>query len=125
MKVEVSNWLRQAEADLESAKATYDIKKYYVCVFLSEQAVEKALKALFIHEKNELIKTHSVSRLAKLVDVPELLFKKILFLEPVYQACRYPDVSSKIPAEEFDEFDAKKFLNIAEEVFIWIEKRMK
>ncbi len=35
------------------------------------------------------------------------------------------DVSSKIPSDEFDEKDAKDFLNYAHEVLAWIEKKMK
>lgn len=39
---------------------------------MSQQSVEKALKALYIQEKEELLKTHSVSRLAQELKVPEI-----------------------------------------------------
>ena len=92
---------------------------------MSQQAVEKALKALYIKERKELLKTHSVSRLARELKLLEKLQQKISLLEPIYQETRYLDISSKIPAEEFEENDAVEFYNIAEEVLEWIRKKIK
>jgi len=117
-------WMKQAEADLLSSEHAISSKDYYVSAFLSQQAVEKSLKALGIKERQELIKSHSVSKLAKDNNLPEELVKKIALLEPVYQETRYPDISSTIPAEEFDETDAAQFYNIAEEVIEWIRKKI-
>ncbi len=125
MKDEVKNWIKQAQSDLESAEKTLEIKKFYVSAFLSQQAVEKALKAYIINEKGELIKTHSVSKLSREAKVPKEFLAKISNLEPIYQETRYPDVSAKIPAEEFEEQDAVELYNIAEEVLQWVEKNLK
>ncbi len=75
-------------------------------------------------KNNELIKTHNISKLAKAANLPETLIEKVAALEPVYQETRYPDVSSEIPADEFDENDAEKFSTFAEEVLEWIEKKI-
>ncbi len=125
MLIEVENWWRQAEEDLDSAKFNYSGGKYYVCAFLCQQAVEKALKALYILQKERLFKTHNLLRLARDLNFPEGLLKKISTLEPVYQETRYPDVSKRIPAEEFTKEAAFNFVNITEEVLGWIKKRMK
>lgn len=125
MRKEVENWLKQSEADLRSAENSLNSKDFYVSAFLSQQAVEKCLKALMLKEKGELIKSHNISRLAKLLNLPYKLLIKISELEPVYQETRYPDVASKIPAEEFEEKDAMEFLNIADEVVEWIRHKMK
>ena len=124
MHEEIKNWWKQAEADLHSSENSLNSKDYYVSAFMSQQAVEKALKALVLKEKNELIKTHNISKLAKLLNLPNDLLIKISTLEPVYQETRYPDVSSKIPSEEFEEKDAVEFFNIATEVIEWIRKRI-
>ena len=124
MREEVHNWMKQAENDLTAAKNSIISKDYYVSAFMSQQAVEKILKALVLKDKKELIKTHSILRLAKLMNLPRELLVKISKLEPIYQETRYPDVSSKIPSEEFEEKDANEFLKIAIEVLEWTKKMM-
>lgn len=125
MRKEIENWWKQAEYDLEAAEKNIKINKYYISAFLSQQAVEKSLKALYIQEKKELLKTHNVSRLAQELDLPEELIKKISLFETVYQETRYPDLASTIPAEEFEEKDAVELFNIAEETLQWLKKKMK
>ncbi len=124
MGKEIENWWHQAEADFNAAVFNFNGKQYYIAAFLSQQAVEKALKSLMLKEKGELLKSHSLSRLAKDLNLPRNLLVKLVILEPVYQETRYPDVSEKIPAEEFEEKDASTFLEIAEEVMQWIRKRI-
>ncbi|MBS3122668.1 HEPN domain-containing protein [Candidatus Woesearchaeota archaeon] len=124
MGKEVENWWKQAQRDLISANNSLNAKDFYLSAFMSQQAVEKALKAVLIKEKKELFKTHNISKIAKLLNLPDNLLIKIATLEPVYQETRYPDVSSKIPAEEFEEKDAIEFLSIAEEVIEWLKKKI-
>ncbi len=113
MKPEVERWWKQAQADEESAQSTLSTKKYYVVAFLCQQAVEKALKSLYIQEKKSLLKTHSISRLAKELELPQELLAKITLLEPIYQQTRYPDIAKNIPSEEFEELDAQETLQTA------------
>lgn len=124
MTEEVLRWLRQAERDLKSAGNSFNALDYYVSAFLSQQSVEKALKAYSIKTKNELPKTHSVLKLAKTLKLPDDMVEKIASLEPVYQESRYPDVSDDLPADEFNEQDAKKFSAIAHEVVEWIRNKI-
>ena len=125
MRKEIENWLKQAQRDLISSENSLNSKDFYVSAFMSQQAVEKALKALMLKEKEELIKSHNVSRIAKMLNLPNQLLIKISALEPIYQETRYPDVASKLPAEEFEEKDAVEFLNSAQEVVEWITKKIK
>jgi len=122
---EFIRWIKQAEADYDAAKYNLNGKKYYVCANYSQQTVEKSLKALFIKDKKELIKSHSITKIAKLLKLPEKLIIKISELEPVYQESRYPDVSPQLPFEEYNKEDAIKFLNTAKEVLIWVTKKLK
>ena len=124
MKKEIENWLRQSEDDLDSAKKNIEIRKYYVSSFLSQQSVEKSLKALVLKKEGKLIKTHNVSKLGKILNIPKELLIKITHIEPVYQETRYPDVASKTPSEEFEEKDAVEFFNIAQEVLEWVKKML-
>ncbi len=124
MKPEVERWWKQAQADEESAQSTLATGKYYVAAFLCQQAVEKALKALYIQEKASLLKTHSISRLAKELELPPEILTKITLLEPIYQQTRYPDIAENIPSEEFEESDAQEALQTAKEVLEWIKKKL-
>jgi HEPN domain-containing protein len=113
-----NRWLRQAEADYDSANYNLSGKRYYVCANYSQQTVEKALKALLIFKKKDLVKTHGITSLAKKLKAPEKLIFKIASLEPIFRESKYPDISEKIPADEYEESDAIEFLNIAEEVLV-------
>jgi len=66
-------WILQAEADIDSAIHSIKGKKYYVAIFLSQQAAEKALKAVIIHRKEEFPKVHDLVYLAKKCHADELL----------------------------------------------------
>ncbi|MBU4070177.1 MAG: HEPN domain-containing protein [Nanoarchaeota archaeon] len=122
---EFERWIKQAKADLDTAEYNLKGKKYYVCANYSQQVVEKLLKAVIIKDKRKLIKTHSITKMAKMLELPKKLIFKISELEPVQQESKYPDVSSKLPFEEYDEQDANEFLNTAEEVLIWVTNKLK
>lgn len=53
MRKETENWWKQAEEDLDSAQKNLEIKKYYLVAFLSQQAVEKGLKALILFKSKK------------------------------------------------------------------------
>lgn len=125
MSEEVNNWWKQALHDLKAAEYNLEGEMLDTASFLSQQAVEKALKSLYLQEKRILKKTHSVSGLAKELGLPNFLISKIAELEPVYQRTRYPDIAQKIPAEDFEKLDVEEFVNIAHEVIEWIEKKLK
>lgn len=111
--------------DLKAAEYNLEGNLLDTASFLSQQAVEKALKAFYIQEKKFLKKTHSISRFAKDLNLPHNLLVKISELEPIYQRTRYPDISNKIPAEDFERIDVEEFINTAVEVTEWIQKNLK
>lgn len=125
MKIEISDWIKQAQVDLGTARYNLQGKIYYASAFFSQQSVEKALKAYYIQEKNTIKKTHSVSSLAKELKLPKELLSKIIELEEIHRTARYPGISQKIPSEEIEEEDAINFCNIAQEVLKWIEIKLK
>ncbi|MBI4449078.1 HEPN domain-containing protein [Candidatus Woesearchaeota archaeon] len=54
MQSDYTEWMLQAETDLAEAKKAYDGKSWYVCALLSQQAEEKALKALVMKHTKKL-----------------------------------------------------------------------
>ena len=125
MREEISNWLKQANKDLEVAEKTFKIKEYYSVVFWCQQSVEKGLKALILEKTREKVIGHSLVQLGKEAKVPENFISKLKKLSPQYFLARYPDASEDVPYELYDENITREFLDIAKEVLEWINSQLK
>ena len=112
-------WMEQAYRDLAAAKMNFTMNAYYVAAFLSQQAAEKALKALIIKETGKLRRIHDLVSLARDVGMPEEMVEMCAYLNPAYTATRYPDVASEIEEDEADDM-----ISIAERVIEWVETRI-
>lgn len=120
---EVENWWKQSQVDFTSAQHCFESKDYYLSAFMCQQAVEKAIKALYIKEHQELLRIHDLVRLARDVHLPEELIKKCAVLNPVYVEVRYPE-SDEIPSDKIDSVKASNFLSLTKEILQWIEKKV-
>lgn len=125
MREEVKNWWKQAKEDLSSAEAVYDIGRFYVAAFLSQQAIEKALKALYIMKNRKNIITHNLITLAREVGFPENKMPLLKEVNPDYVTARYADAANGLPAELYDEKIAGEHLKYAKEAVKWIEEQLK
>jgi len=126
MREEILNWWAQALKDLESASKNLKIEEYYVSAFLAQQATEKALKALYIHELNESPgPTHSLLFLGKKVHVPKKFYTGLRKISPDFVITRYPDAANGIPYELYDEEISKERLEIAGKVIEWVRGELK
>ncbi|MBI2582551.1 HEPN domain-containing protein [Candidatus Woesearchaeota archaeon] len=124
MRKETKNWWEQAKEDLKAAKINYDNKVYYVASFLSQQAAEKALKALLLELEQKIPKVHDLVFLAKKSQAPQGLIDQCDELTWVYIETRYPDFSGENPHHQFTKDTAKEHLSIAEEILAWVEKKI-
>ena len=125
MREETENWWKQALEDLDAARANREIGKYFVCGFLSQQAAEKALKAvLMATERESFVKTHSLISLAKTLSLPLELQSAARRLNAAYVTSRYPDAANGVPAEIFDEGIARGCLADAQEIVEWARTRL-
>jgi len=126
MREEAINWWEQALKDLEIAKKNLDIESFYVSAFLSQQATEKALKALYIHRLRDTPgKTRSLLHLGREVGIPNEFYHSLRKLNPDFVLTRYPDVADGVPYELYDEEIALEKIGFAEEVLKWVEKELK
>jgi len=126
MRQEVKEWWRQAEEDLDSAEYNFKGGKYYLAVFLCQQATEKALKAYFIKKKNtQPASTHSLIYLATETEVPKKFFRFLKRLTPQFVNTRYPDAAYGIPSELYDEGISSEFLTNTKEFLKWLSSKMK
>lgn len=117
MKEEVRRWIRGARDDLNAARNSFKSGDYDWASFQSQQAVEKALKALSIKKTNQFPKTHDLVKLSKLVNAPKEIIIQCGKLNPSYIETRYPDLS-----KDYSKDDAEEFINIADNILKWIEK---
>jgi HEPN domain-containing protein len=116
-------WLNKAESDLKHARHSMKNKDYDWVQLASQQAAEKALKAVCIQKGIGLIRTHELTILARKVKAPKNLIEKSALLNPFYTASRYPDAEE---AEEgLSEVAAKDAIKAAEEVVKWCKNQIK
>lgn len=125
MREETRNWWKQALKDLESARKNLRIKEYHLVAFLCQQSVEKALKALYIHEKKrDPGKTHSLIHLAGRTSLPKRYHSFVRRLTPSFVNTRYPNAAYGLPYEIYDEKIAREILSKTDKIIAWIKSRM-
>ena len=125
MRKEVERWFAQAKADLKTARDCWKSRNFYACVFFCQQAVEKALKAFFIHKKRKMHpKTHDLTELVSELGLKK--FEKIARkLTPEFVVTRYPDAANGIPFMLYDSEDCKRAIKDANKVVKWVEGKLK
>ena len=114
-----TKWLNQAEADLKTAKHSFEAADYYAAAFWCQQVVEKTLKYVLLKSGKEIIKTHDILYLGKKAELPSPLLEKIKPLLAVAIESRYGDIFDEMPFEKFNSENTEAFINIADEVLKW------
>ena len=94
MRLEILRFWEQAQEDLETARYNSAGRKFYAAAFFCQQAVEKALKALYMHQTKEP------------------------------PPSRYPNATDEIPARLYDEELVAEYLTKAQEVLEWVRKTL-
>jgi len=123
------DWLEEALDDYEVAMELYRLKRYSKACFFSQQASEKALKALMIKKMRTYVDIHSVAellrRLRGVVSVPEELIAMGEKLDRYYIPTRYPNAwPYGAPHRHYDEEDARLALRYAEEVLAFVRREI-
>jgi len=118
-------WL-QALEDLKTAEVLLEAGRFYASVFFSQQAAEKALKALYIHERAEMPpRTHNLLDLLEALGVAdEALRDAAMDLTPEYVVTRYPDAANGVPAVLYNREMAATHLHKARLIVNFVEKRL-
>ena len=125
MKTEVSNWWEQAKKDLSAAKNSVKSGDYEWASFQSNQAAEKALKALHIKLKKSNIQSHNLIKIGESLSAPREIKESLMELNPEYTLSRYPDVANAMPSQNYSERKASEKIKHAEEIIKWTEKQLK
>ncbi len=121
VRIEASNWLKQAKEDLITAEVMNANDRFYACAFFCQQAAEKALKALYLEKKRENVATHNLIYLAEKLDAPIGVQNACKELNPDYTVPRYPDAANGIPADNYNDEIAERRLDKAKKVMTWVD----
>ena len=128
-KAEAGRWLKQAEHDLSDAEYTQAGHRYSLACFLCQQTAEKALKAFLYASGAGQVLGHSVADLAEECGKLDTDFRALRLkaapLDHYYVPTRYPNsLPGGIPAEAFDENDARRALALAKEVVHFVKGKI-
>lgn len=125
MENEVNNWIEYANTDIGIAKhllKTYHPKPLEIVCYHSQQAAEKAIKALIISRgaQGGMPKKHNLSflleQIKNLIDIPEEYYDFADTLTPYGVSARYPN-------ELFlEEKDAEEAIMCAEKILAWVTR---
>ena len=116
-----SDWLNQAEGDLQHARNAKKVGDYDWACFAAQQASEKAVKGLILAKSGEGW-GHSVTRLLKdlsnIMEISPTLIKAAMNLDKHYIPTRYPNgFDSGAPREYYTDEDAEKAIEDAQSIY--------
>lgn len=114
--------MQKAEEDLEVARIMRREGFFETCAFHCQQAVEKAVKALWIDVKQtEPPRVHAVGPMAIQLGADNEVVADINDIVGDYMASRYPDAAVTLPMNYYTDSHAKQRLTKAEHVLSWVE----
>jgi len=120
-----SEWIKQSDYDMDTAKYMFNGGRYAYAVFICHLAVEKALKGLYHQRTCEMpSKTHNlVYLLTKLEIKPEKrMVKSIAILNQANIATRYPE-SLEVLQKNYTKAVTSNIIKESEEIIRWIKEQ--
>lgn len=129
---EACRWLQQAQEELCDAEDLRGRGRFYLSLFLCQQAAEKALKA-FLHARTSsqtVLRMHSVYELGKMAAELDPAFAAVGDagkLDTYYIPTRYPNgLPGGVPALYYsDPAEAARAVELAQGVLSLVESRLK
>ena len=114
------DWMKQAERDLESPKTQLEHNFFEWACFLSQQAAEKAIKAVYQKIGGEAW-GYSIKELLEgieeKIDIPQDLIEKGKYLDRFYIPTRYPNGwPSGIPADYITKEETVNAISYSEKI---------
>ena len=130
MKKKDQAWLEEAKWDLENARILFNNQRFSTAVFHSQQAAEKAVKALLyfcnLNGWGHSIKTLLDKYNEQLKRPIDSIQKEARNLDREYITTRYPDALPEIaPHDAYDKENAESAIAQAEMVLSFVETEIK
>lgn len=110
MRKEARDWLKQAKADMKTARDCLTTRNYYASAFFNQQAMEKLLKCYYIvKQKRVPPRTHNLLDLSLELKIPDRFLTTARELTPAFIIARYPNAAGGPPVDLYDEKLQLKF----------------
>ena len=125
---EVLLWIGAAREDLLDAEDALKRGRWFRAAFFAQQAVDKALKALFfVVRRGEPPKIRAVTELYAMLResgfaLPPELEEQLHILNKYYTVTGYPDAANGLPSESVDRVEAERAYNLARRVLEHVER---
>ena len=121
----IKEWLRFVEMDRSTAQHLFNTmhpQPLEIICFHCQQAVEKAIKALFVLKEIEIVKIHDLGMLIKMIQTeiafPDTIKISAISLTKYAATFRYPQ------SPDFDEALTRKALADMETVITWCKEQI-
>jgi HEPN domain-containing protein len=122
------DWLKQAERDLEQARASAQAGRFEWACFVSHQAAEKAVKALHLHHAQEAwghVVARLINELPDSVAKPADLVERAMVLDTFYIPTRYPDSHAEgAPFEHYGSLQGEEAIGHAGAIVAFVATQM-
>lgn len=122
------DWFRQAEHDLEQAGESQQAGRHEWACFAAQQAAEKAVKALHLHEGQEAwghVIAKLLDELPETVPISEELVDRARVSDNFYVPARYPSSHPEGPPfEHFGSLQSKTALGHARAILEFVRNEM-
>lgn len=126
LRPETKVWWGQARRDLALALANHGLRHYDAAVFFSEQAAQKALKALLLQRTSAPPpRIHNLRELGRLAGVDSGTLKFLTELTPHYILTRYPDAAGQVTKKLYNGRISLRFLGRTQRLMKWVESRLR
>ena len=129
MRPKTENWLNIAQDDYEVASQLFENKKYLYCLFFCQQAIEKAIKAVY-YERNEETppRKHNLISLAEDAGIFDELDRlngdTLDTLSQCYIESRYTEDRNAM-ARKCTKAFTENILKKTGDIFEWLESQLK
>jgi HEPN domain-containing protein len=126
-RLEARRWFQEAQADLTVVHTLRGAGHHAAACFHSQQATEKALKALLYAQGARVVLGHSVRELARQGEGHDPAFAEVAddtaLLDQFYITARYPNglPAPAIPSQSFTSAQAQAAQEAAEKVIRLVE----
>ena len=126
MSEKSNNWLEEADWDLENAKILLKNDRFNTVVFHSQQAAEKAVKALLYFNKSNGWGHSIYSLLVKYKEISHRdtgdLEKYALNLDKHYITTRHPDALPNLaPHKAYTKEEAENAITLAQKIISFVK----
>ena len=119
------DWLRSAQNDLKWGQDSLKNGYFPQACFIAQQVAEKSLKALALFRGVDQVKSHSVVRIARELEINGDIEEMGRRLDQYYIPARYPDAFPEgAPIDYFVESQSKQALLYAEKIVQFVQEQI-